>query len=227
MCSEPHAHESTRTPASRAATRARRVAGVRGVTAMACGAALACGAAVAAPAAEGLTVTGRVTAVADGDTLTVAAGERRVRVRLVGVDAPEIYGDVPQCGGWEATDRARRLVPRGATVRVVTDPTQRRFDRWGRLLGYVFVPGARGARGSVNYRLIREGLARVDTKGWTPFAYRRIYVAGQQAAVAEGRGLWGPPCRERPAAAQASRAATPSSATMRSISSGGWGRRMW
>ncbi len=194
---------------------------------MACGVAAAIGAAVMTPAAPGVTVTGRVTAVADGDTLTVTVRGRYVRVRLVGVDAPEVYGAVVQCGGQEATDRARELVPWGSTVRVVTDPTQRRYDRWGRMLGYVFRPGARGARGSLNYRLVREGVARVDTAGWTPFAYRSIYLAGQRAAAAEGRGLWGPPCRERPAPAQASRAAMPSSATMRSISSGGWGRRMW
>src|SRR5690554_7779101 len=63
--------------------------------------------------------------VHDGDTLfiqpegTTARGDQ-VKVRLVGIDTPEVQPDV-ECYGAEARAALRELLPDGATVRYTFD----------------------------------------------------------------------------------------------------------
>ena len=99
--------------------------------------------------------TVRVVAVVDGDTLDVAWGERRERVRLLGVDTPEtVDPDRPVgCYGPEASAfTSRRL--QGRTVRLEFDRERR--DRFGRLLAYVDIDGRR-----FNDELLAGGYARL------------------------------------------------------------------
>lgn len=72
-----------------------------------------------------------VSRVMDGDTIEVAGG---VRVRMIGIDAPEISGGA--CFGTEAAAEARRLLPVAQRVRLVYDVE--RLDRYGRTLAYVY-----------------------------------------------------------------------------------------
>ena len=67
----------------------------------------------------------------DGDTLTLTTG---ARVRLVQIDAPELYDD---CYGKAARVALRRLVPNGSRVTLVRDPALDATDRYGRRLRYV------------------------------------------------------------------------------------------
>lgn len=90
--------------------------------------------------------TGRVVAVADGDTLRVLRSGREVKVRLHAVDAPE--------RGQPFGDRARRFTServfgRTVTVRVVE------LDDYGRMVGEVLLPGER----SLNRDLVEAGMA--------------------------------------------------------------------
>jgi micrococcal nuclease len=57
--------------------------------------------------------------VVDGDTFIAVRDGRRVRVRLIGVDAPEsVKPDAPvECYGREASALLSRLLPAGAPVR--------------------------------------------------------------------------------------------------------------
>jgi micrococcal nuclease len=136
---------------------------------------LASFAALAAPADAGrFTLHGTVTHVVDGDTLDVRlAGGRVERIRLLGIDTPE----VGVCGASRATGAARSLAL-GRTATLRGDATQATRDRYGRLLAYVWL-----SSGDLGYQLLRRGLARVYVFD-RPFerlpAYRR--------AEAEGRG---------------------------------------
>jgi len=79
--------------------------------------------------------------VTDGDTIVVRSGSgRRYKVRLIGIDTPEVFGGV-ECGGRQASASMKRLAPPGRRVRVYGDPTQDRRDRYGRLLAYVKTRG--------------------------------------------------------------------------------------
>jgi micrococcal nuclease len=119
----------------------------------------------------------RVVRVIDGDTLVVAGGER---VRLIGVDTPELRP--VECYGRAATRELRRLVG-GRRVRLERDVEER--DRYGRLLAYV----RRGDGLLVNAELVRRGFAQpltVPPNVRHAARFRRL----AREARRERRGLW-------------------------------------
>ena len=139
-------------------------------------------AAYAAPSDPSGLVT--VTAVIDGDTIDVVPGGR---IRLLGIDAPEIGGrfEHPAPFAREARDRLAGLVLR-RVVRLEFDVERR--DDYGRGLAYLLTERNGG---SINALLVREGLARVSAR-------RRLKRLDElQSAENESRlfrrGLWGPP----------------------------------
>lgn len=120
-----------------------------------------------------------VTSITDGDTLR--AGDERVR--LIGIDTPEVSGDV-ECFGREATAALDRLVPPGTDVRLVSDVAP--VDRYGRTLAYVY----RLDDGIfVNLAMARDGYAVPLT---VPPDVAHSQDLAQAAADARdaGRGLW-------------------------------------
>ncbi len=105
--------------------------------------------------ASGATVlAGVVEHLADGDTITVRVGARVLRVRLLGIDTPELHFKGQSQSPWAeaALRQLRLLVAPGARVRLVTD--RQPFDQYGRLLAYVIC----GQR-NVNLELVRSGWA--------------------------------------------------------------------
>jgi len=136
--------------------------------------------------ADGRTVL--VTRVIDGDTLDVSISGRTERVRLLGIDAPELpHEGVPgEPFAREATAFVRRLA-RGQRVTLGPEPGHEDRDRYGRLLRYVTLPDGR----CLNVLLVCEGYARL-------FARDRLargdeLRACEKAARAGGRGLWSRP----------------------------------
>jgi len=122
----------------------------------------------------------RVTAVSDGDTLTL---DGIGKARLLGIDCPESS----QHGGREATEFTRRTALHRA-VRVVVCPVKAR-DRYGRARVEVFVVDENGNERNLALELLRQGFANVytlppchvDTSQWLRFA--------REARDAR-RGLW-------------------------------------
>jgi micrococcal nuclease len=138
----------------------------------------------ASPAGE----TAFVTKVIDGDTLDVERNGRTERVRLLGIDAPELPHDGAPGEPFarEATAFARSLA-RGRRVTLLAEPGHEDQDRYGRLLRYVILPDGR----CLNVLLVCEGYARL-------FARERLargdeLRACDKAARAAGRGLWSQP----------------------------------
>ncbi|MBO9532859.1 MAG: thermonuclease family protein [Solirubrobacteraceae bacterium] len=141
-------------------------------------------------------VLGTVDHIADGDTLTVRTSAGRTeRVRLIGIDAPELSTTrtgYAECGGQEARDELERWAPRGTRVRFSTDPTQDERDRFGRLLGYVAPDRVQGgtAEDALQVRLLRAGWARVYVYARSPFEYARSYREIAAEAKRARRGVW-------------------------------------
>jgi micrococcal nuclease len=137
--------------------------------------------------AGGFTLHGVVSRVVDGDTVHVQIGTRDERVRLIGIDTPEIG----QCDAARATALARRFAE-GRTVILVGDPTQATRDRYGRLLAYVIVAG----RGDLGLRELLHGYARVYIYD-RPFArlpaYRRAARIGRTRPGSIVRSCTGAP----------------------------------
>jgi endonuclease YncB( thermonuclease family) len=124
-----------------------------------------------------------VTDVVDGDTIDVR--KRRggsERIRILGIDTPEVYGGV-ECGGRAASALMKRLA-RG-TVKVTTDPRQPKRDRYGRLLAYVSRSGT-----DLGRRMVSKGRAKVYVVG-SRFSRYSSYIRAQRIARADSRGTWG------------------------------------
>jgi micrococcal nuclease len=121
--------------------------------------------------------------VTDGDTIHVRYQARDERVRLIGVNTPEVdwYGGEAQCFGDEAGRYAQgRLI--GATVRLVFDVDLR--DRYERLLAYVYLGSE-----LFNLTLVQQGYARADP---VPPDTRMasLFESAEAQARQAGRGLW-------------------------------------
>lgn len=72
--------------------------------------------------------------VVDGDTVDVVDDTRgRLRIRVIGVDSPEVHrpGYSVGCWGPQASAFARGTLT-GQRVAIVTDPSQDAHDRYGR-----------------------------------------------------------------------------------------------
>lgn len=123
--------------------------------------------------------------VVDGDTVDVQLESgATARVRLLGIDTPEVYSGI-ECGGAAASRAAERLLPAGTRVVLIADPTQALVDRYGRILRYVM-------KGSLDIDrvLVTRGHATVYVYDHKPFQRARAYFAAQATAKAHRRGIW-------------------------------------
>lgn len=118
--------------------------------------------------------------VVDGDTFVTRDGSR---VRLIGVNTPEISGTVEYFGE-EAANYTKRMLT-GQTVWMFRDVSE--TDRYGRLLRFVFLPGDRLM---FNERLVLEGYANAATYPPDVSLADRFREAERKARAA-GAGLWG------------------------------------
>jgi micrococcal nuclease len=119
--------------------------------------------------------------VIDGDTFVLVGGER---VRLIGVDTPELgrRDQTVQYFAEEARDFVKEMIE-GKEVTLRTD--WRGKDRYGRTLAYVYL----GDSLFVNLEIIRQGYGFVYTS--YPFDYLDDFRKAQRVAMQESRGLWG------------------------------------
>jgi len=126
---------------------------------------------------EGL--RGRVVVIADGDTITVLDAEKRQhRVRLNGIDAPELGQPFSQVSKAHLSSLVfeREVVVMG-----------RKVDRYGRLIGTVMVGGT-----NTSLEQLTAGLAwfyRTYTSD-VPQELRAAYDVAEREARAAKRGLW-------------------------------------
>lgn len=127
-----------------------------------------------------------VARVIDGDTVILNIDGASTTVRLIGLDTPEVVDPKKpvQCFGPEASAEAKKLLD-GQTVRVETDPSQDKYDVYGRLLAYIFLPD--GA--NFDELMIAQGYGREYTFK-KPYFYQAEFKQAQAEAKAEGRGLW-------------------------------------
>lgn len=131
----------------------------------------------------------RVVRVVDGDTVVVEIPRppeglgSRERVRLIGVDAPELgRGSRPADAGGPQSAEAARALLQGRDVLLAFDRELR--DRYGRVLAYLYAPGA----DCLNLRLVATGAAPALLK--YPFAFSSAFAAAEREARAARLGLF-------------------------------------
>jgi micrococcal nuclease len=138
--------------------------------------AFACGRAPQAPPQQA-----RVTQVIDGDTLILAGG---ARVRLLGIDAPEMEREGRPAEFLAHKAKAYLVqLTQGKEVRLEYD--QLRYDHYGRVLAHIFLAD----NTLVEAALLRQGLARVYFHP-PNLSYREVLLAAQTEAMDAGRGVW-------------------------------------
>lgn len=83
--------------------------------------------------------TAKVTSVIDGDTIIVVIDGRYEKVRLLGINAPEMSDTRPKvkCFARNAKKKTEETLI-GLTVTLVADKSQANRDRYGRLLRYLY-----------------------------------------------------------------------------------------
>ena len=146
------------------------------------------------PAVPSAGKTAFVARAVDGDTLKLSDGRR---VRLIGVDTPELhYSDkllrdaartgrdvkTIQAMGKEAANFTKQLCE-GKTVRIETDV--RKFDKYGRLLAYIYLEDGT----FVNAKIIEEGYGQVMTIP-PDVKFADYFLKLQRQARENRRGLW-------------------------------------
>jgi micrococcal nuclease len=124
----------------------------------------------------------RVVRVVDGDTVVLTGIGK---VRLIGIDTPEVYGR-QECFGREASAFAKRELPPGTEVSYRLGVESR--DRYGRTLAYVWLGDGR----MVNELLARRGYAQPLTIP-PNVDYAARFRAAAARARRQGLGLWGQP----------------------------------
>lgn len=125
-------------------------------------------------------LTGRVVSVTDGDTLAILVDQKRITIRLDGIDAPE----KSQAFGTRSRQSLADLVF-GKSVRVVTKSK----DRYGRTIGVVYLDDM-----NVNAKQIENGLAWHYKKYSKDPDLDRL----ERESRAARRGLWSDPAPVEP-----------------------------
>lgn len=129
--------------------------------------------------------------VVDGDTVDIWMNGEEIRIRLLGVDTPETVrpGSPVECFGKESSKYTEESLL-GEIVSIETDPTQAEYDRYGRLLAYIYLDGDSL---SFNQTLLREGYATVY-KNRIPIQLQDQFIEAERLAREEDKGLWGNDC---------------------------------
>jgi endonuclease YncB( thermonuclease family) len=132
----------------------------------------------ARPGDEGV-LFGPLVKVIDGDTLKVKIQGAELRVRLIGIDAPE----ADQPFGAMARDELARLIGDQPCVLVYDEG-----DMYGRLVAHLWIGDT-----YVNAEMVKRGMAWFDSAS----APDDLLVANEDEAREAQRGLWGLPLKER------------------------------
>jgi micrococcal nuclease len=127
-----------------------------------------------------------VTRVVDGDTFWIADGTKKgLKIRLIGVDAPESRNTGKKMKdpfGDDASAYLKKLIG-GKKVRLEYDVS--RIDRYGRTLAYVYLENGL----FVNADLVRNGYATVMTVP-PNVRYQELFLKLSKKARDRKKGLW-------------------------------------
>jgi endonuclease YncB( thermonuclease family) len=134
--------------------------------------------------AAGLSTTGRIDHVSDGDTVTLTSG---YRVRFVQIDTPEVYF-TSECYGTQASAITKKLLPPGTLIRMTAEPATDLVDQYGRLLRYAI----RARDGlNINVYLVRIGAAAPYFYDGRQGRYAALLDRLANRARSLRLGLWG------------------------------------
>ena len=118
--------------------------------------------------------------IVDGDTIHVAYLKNKlwnkIKVRLLYIDAPEkdqYYGNI-------STKKLETILPLDS-VAILRINKEKHFDRYGRILGIIYIPKNNESYINVNKLMVSKGYA---------WSYSKKYIKYQKKAKKFELGLW-------------------------------------
>lgn len=140
------------------------------------------------PTAEPVS-TYKVTEIVDGDTLKIDYDGVEERVRLIGLDTPELNqsGGAKECFASEAKNKLKELAE-AKEVKIEFDQSQGERDKYNRLLLYIWADDI-----FINEELIKQGYALEYTYD-EAYQYQSQFQTAEDQAEQEELGLWGQAC---------------------------------
>lgn len=153
----------------------------------------------------------KVVRVVDGDTVVAKIDGKEQSIRIIGIDTPEATSKV-ECYGPEASAAASRLLS-DKWIKLSSDSTQDKVDRYGRLLRYVKT----GETSDFGLRMIKAGYAYEYTYS-SPYKRQASYKSFETKTKSKTKGLWsastcsGQRTKPEPKAVQSTPAPTPTPA---------------
>lgn len=133
--------------------------------------------------------------VVDGDTLDINVPDgknSRTRIRLLGIDAPEITSENPVVRGQgEKAAEFVRQVALGKPVTVYLDRTGQTRGKYGRLIAYLKLPDGT----FLNEILLGKGYVYADLRFRNTLIYK--YRGLESVARGQRRGVWENPTLEQ------------------------------
>ncbi|WOA50585.1 thermonuclease family protein (plasmid) [Enterococcus faecalis] len=125
----------------------------------------------------------------DGDTTVLRIDGKEQKVRFLLVDTPETVKPKTkvQPFGLEASKRTKELLSTASEITFEYDSGDK-IDRYGRVLGYIFVDGT-----LLQKTLVSEGLARVAYVKESNTKYLLELEEAQEKAKNESLGIWSIP----------------------------------
>jgi len=126
--------------------------------------------------------------VTDGDTIEVLLNDKTEKIRIIGINTPEIVDPrkAPECLGKEASDQAKKIFSNQKTVMLEKDPSQSERDKYNRLLRFVWLNNGTTDYGRL---IISLGYAQEYTYD-LPYKYQSLYKEEQKKAQELKVGLW-------------------------------------
>ena len=112
----------------------------------------------------------KVIKTSDGDTITVLQDKQQIKVRLFGIDAPELK----QPYGKKSKQFLANLI-----AGKVVDVDENGKDRYKRTIGTVYLGGT-----DINAQMVANGYA------WAYRKFSKKYTAQESKAKSQGLGLW-------------------------------------
>lgn len=115
-------------------------------------------------------LSGKVISIHDGDTITILQNKQQIKVRLFGIDAPELK----QPYGKKSKQFLANLI-----ADEVVEVDENGKDRYKRTIGTVYLNGA-----DINAQMVANGYA------WAYRKFSKKYTAQESQAKKQGLGLW-------------------------------------
>jgi micrococcal nuclease len=125
----------------------------------------------------------KVTRVYDGDTILCAGNDTTIKVRLVGIDAPETSKN-KRDPGQPYSQQAKKFLS-GLVLNKNIEMKGYGLDKYNRTLGEIFIESK-----NINLEMVKQGLAEAY-KGKSPKGFKdEPYIEAEKETKGSSKGMW-------------------------------------